>query len=88
MEANLLYVSDRGGVHARLTKTLKKAPPVLPDIGDGWTQAGWALVVDGRLWTENMDRVTIYLVPESSLGLRDLRQISRDLVEAGWSDEA
>jgi len=85
MNVELEYSSPRGrDVH--LTRKLKKPPPMLPNIGDAWLQAGWVCVVEGRMWTEAMDKVTIVLGPANQ-SLQDLRQIASDLVDAGWTDE-
>lgn len=88
MDVDLRYVSSRGDQDTYLVKPLKKVPPVLPHVGDGWEQAGSALLVDGRLWSEGGDKVTVILVPEGHISLRGLRQIREDLLAAGWSEQA
>lgn len=87
MDYELRYISNRPGRGIQMSKTLKKLPP-LPGIGDGWEQAGWMFVVDGRYWTESLDNVTIVLVSETSETPRDQRSIVADLAEAGWIEVA
>jgi hypothetical protein len=84
MEIELIYTSNRrGGIE--MVKRQKKMP-TLPNIGDAWQQAGWLCIVDGRVWTESMDKVTILLASPSDVTASDLRQMVDDLAEAGWAD--